>query len=149
MRRNCLTLPRQWNKPDVHNLFSHDGTVGFFLHEHQGLHLKPPADGDAHYPARLELAHEGRRDVIRSGSDDNGVEGRMFFPTVVAVSNLYRQVFISESLQPFFLLFDPIFQLSQLCKRGRPTPPKPPLDTPTPCQFRAPCAPSWVSEARS
>ena len=56
------------------------------------------SDGNDHAAARLELLHKRRRDVARSRGDDDGVEGRVFGPAVIAIALPHRHVVEAQRL---------------------------------------------------
>src|SRR4029077_15655836 len=74
-------------------------SVGALLDQPQVLDLARAADRDHHAAAGLELRHERGRYIRRGGGDDNGVERRFLRPALVAVTDLYFDVAVTEFFQ--------------------------------------------------
>ncbi|OAD19433.1 hypothetical protein THIOM_004928 [Candidatus Thiomargarita nelsonii] len=68
-----------------------------FLYQHQILNKKALAYWNHHPPTRLKLLNQRRRNMTRSGSDDDGIKRSMFFPTVVTIADFNLNVVIAES----------------------------------------------------
>ena len=77
-----------------------DAAVRAFLYHGQVLDEEALAHGSDHASAWLQLADKRRRHMTGGGGDNNGVKGRMFLPTVIAVTDPRLDVAISQPFQP-------------------------------------------------
>ena len=65
------------------------------------MHLPLIPDRDHHTSAGLELVEEGLGYMIGRGGDDDGVEGGVFEPSLIAVADAHVDVFVAEFAEQF------------------------------------------------
>src|SRR5690606_540116 len=70
--------------------------VAFFRDEHQWLSAERGATRDDHAAAVAQLLDERRRDMLRCGRHDDGIEGCLVFPPEVAVGLAHRDVVVAQ-----------------------------------------------------
>src|SRR5512132_447260 len=89
-----LDLPRHRNEPHRDDVLLRDPPVRILLEDLELL--KEAAYGNDHPAVRRELVEQWLRDALRSGSDDDPVEGGVFGPAAVAVAFLHGDVAEAE-----------------------------------------------------
>jgi len=92
-------LAGEWDKGHAAHILRLQFTIGGFCELPQGLVSPWRPDGNDHTPAVGQLFGQGRRQMIGSGGDDDGVVGGMVGPPIVAVSLLGVDVIVSQVFQ--------------------------------------------------
>ena len=70
--------------------------------QQQLLRHEPAADRDDHAPAWAQLLDQRRWYVTAGCRHDDGIERRMLFPAIVAVTKTRRNIVVTETLEPRF-----------------------------------------------
>src|SRR6056297_870904 len=90
-----LYLAGKGDKAHRHQPFGTHIAGGLLFHQHQGLHLVDPADGNNHPPVGLELLQQGRGNVSGRGGYNNRIEGGVLLPAVIAVPLFYLYLVVA------------------------------------------------------
>src|SRR5215472_17188641 len=75
----------EWYEGDRQQCLGADRPVGKLLDQHQLLHQEGGANRNDHAPARLELLEQGRWNLRRRCGDDDAVEWRCVWPSIITV----------------------------------------------------------------
>src|SRR6056297_2883798 len=84
-----MYLAGKGDKAHRHQPFGTHIAGGLLFHQHQGLYLVHPANGNNHPPVGLELLQQGRGNVSGRGGHNNRIEGGVFLPAVISVPLFY------------------------------------------------------------
>ncbi len=88
--RRATLLADQRREPDGRYDRGCGRSVGVFCQHHKLL--IEAANRDDHAAARPQLRDQRRWDVVRSCGHDDGIEGRMLRPALVAIADLGRNI---------------------------------------------------------
>src|SRR5262245_7275745 len=95
-----LMTAREGHECDGQDLSCREVAIRRLTDQHELLCREPCADRQDHVTAGLELLDERWRNVTRDGGDDYDVEGGMFRPAVVAITDAHRNVRAAKPLEP-------------------------------------------------